>query len=410
MSLNLTDKQNNDNINIENTQNNSPDNDSNNSFNDLSSWDDLNIKRDILRGIYAHGFETPSSIQRKAILPLISGRDIIAQAQSGTGKTGCFTIGALEIIDSNINKVQALIISPTHELTYQTKNVLDKIGNLMPNLKTQLFIGGISIDKSLEDLYNNTPQIVLGCPGRIYDMIRRKYLSIKDIKLVIIDEADEMLSSGFKEQIYNIFQYLPTNVQMALFSATMPNELYNLTEKFMRNPIKILVKTEMLTLEGIRQYYVNLQDDTVKYETLKDLFGTFSVSQCIIYCNSIKRVSDLYEAMTSDDFPVCQIHSNMDKNERHKSYTDFVSGKYRVLISSNITARGIDIQQVETVINFDIPTSVHTYLHRIGRSGRWGRKGIGINFITKRDYRQLKEIESYYNTEIQELPNNYRNI
>lgn len=396
------------NTNVENNtneENNTSDN--LNKYNDISSWDDLDVKRDLLRGIYAHGFESPSSIQRKAILPLIDGEDIIAQAQSGTGKTGCFTIGALQLVDFTIDKMQALILSPTHELSYQIQSVVDKIGNLIPNLKTQLFIGGLSIDATLQNIYEKSPQIGIGCPGRVYDMIRRKYLSTKDIKLVIIDEADEMLSTGFKEQIYNIFQYLPTNVQIALFSATMPNELYNLTDKFMRNPIKILVKNEMLTLEGIRQYYINLKDDTVKYETLKDLFGTFSVSQCIIYCNSIRRVTDLYDAMMIDEFPVCQIHSNMDKNERHKSYTDFMSGKFRVLISSNITARGIDIQQVETVINFDIPTSVHTYLHRIGRSGRWGRKGIGINFITRRDYRLMKDIESYYNTEISELPNNY---
>ena len=217
-----------------------------------------------------------------------------------------------------------------------------------------------------------------------------------------------MLSSGFKEQVYNIFHYLPQNVQITLFSATMPHELYNLTDKFMRNPIKILVKTEMLTLEGINQYYINIRDDNIKYETLKDLFSTFSVSQCIIYCNSIKRVSDLYDAMINDEYPVCQIHSNMLKDERHKNYMDFTRGVYRVLISSNVTARGIDIQQVETVINFDIPNNVHTYLHRIGRSGRWGRKGVGINFITRRDYKIMKEIESYYNTEIKELPDDYK--
>ena len=416
MSQNNSDDQrnqiinNNDNSNDNNNDNNDNNDNSNDKYNELSSWDDLNIKRNLLRGIYAYGFETPSSIQRKAILPIISGRDMIAQAQSGTGKTGCFAIGALEVINSELNKVQAIIIVPTHELSYQVKDVVDNIGNLIPNLKSQLFIGGISIDKCLNDLHNNTPQIIIGCPGRIYDMIRRRYLTTKDIKLLVIDEADEMLSSGFKEQIYNIFHYLPNNVQINLFSATMPPDLYKLTEKFMRNPIKILVKTEMLTLEGIRQYYINVQDDSVKYETLKDLFGTFSVSQCIIYCNSIKRVIDLYDAMIIDEFPVCQIHSNMDKDERHTSYKDFVSGKYRVLISSNITARGIDVQQVETVINFDIPTSVHIYLHRIGRSGRWGRKGIGINFITRRDCRQLKDIESYYNTEIKELPCNYKNL
>ena len=235
-------------------------------------------------------------------------------------------------------------------------------------------------------------------------MIQRKHLLTNNIKTIIIDEADEMLSSGFKEQIYNIFQRLPTNVQVALFSATIPNEIYSLTDKFMRDPIKILVKADQLTLEGINQYYINLNDDNEKYETLKDLFSAISVSQCIIYCNSIHRVTDLHAAMFSDNYPVCCIHSNMEKDERYKSYKAFINGEYRVLISSNVTARGIDVQQVSTVINFDIPNCVHTYLHRIGRSGRWGRKGMGINFITKHDYKRLKEIENFYSTQISELP------
>ena len=192
--------------------------------------------------------------------------------------------------------------------------------------------------------------------------------------MVILDEADEMLSSGFKEQVYSVFQHLSNDIQIALFSATMPIQLYSLTDKFMRDPVKIIVKTEQLTLEGIKQFYVNLEDDDQKFDTIKDLFSTFCLSQCIIYCNSVRRVNDLYDAMIADNYPVCQIHSNLDKSERLKNYQEFKSGNQRVLISSNVTARGIDIQQVSTVINFDIPKDINTYLHRIGRSGRWGRK------------------------------------
>ena len=188
----------------------------------------------------------------------------------------------------------------------------------------------------------------------------------------------------------------------------MPRELDSLTDQFLRNPIKILVKNEMLTLDGIIQYYINLEDDNQKFESLKDLFSVFSVSQSIIYCNSVKRVSELYNYMVSYGYPVCQIHSNMTKEERNLNYNNFREGKERVLISSNVTARGIDIQQVSTVINFDIPKSVHTYLHRIGRSGRWGRKGTAINFVTRRDYRLMKDIENFYNTNISELPQNYK--
>ena len=371
----------------------------------IENWDDLpEVKQELLRGIYAHGFETPSPIQKKAIVPLFDGKDIIAQAQSGTGKTGCFTIGTLQRIDSDIQTTQALIMAPTRELSCQIKKVLDAIGNMIPNLTSQLLVGGTSTDADGEKLIKNTPQVVIGCPGRIHDMIRRKRLQMKDLKLVIMDEADEMLSHGFKEQVYNIFQFLPTHVQVALFSATLPNEIANLTEKFMRDPVKILVKAEQLTLEGIEQYYVALDTDEYKYEALKDLYGVLSLSQSIIYCNSVRRVEELYEAMITDNFPVCRIHSNMDKHERQASFNEFASGKMRVLISSNVTARGIDVQQVSTVINFDIPKCVNTYLHRIGRSGRWGRKGMGINFVTKRDIHSMKEIEQHYHTEIKELP------
>ena len=374
----------------------------------INSWEELNIKTNLLRGIYANGFENPSPIQRKAIIPMIQKHDIIAQAQSGTGKTGCFTIGSLQLINTNNNYVQAIILAPTRELSSQIKSVLDRIGINMKDLRTQLLVGGTSPETDIKTLKENCPHIVVGCPGRIHDMMRRKHINSNRVHLIVLDEADEMLSSGFKEQIYSIFQYLSNDIQVTLFSATMPPTLYSLAEKFMRNPIKIIVKTEQLTLEGIKQYYVNLDDDTQKYDTLKDLFSTFSVSQCIIYCNSVKRVSDLYEAMAQDGYPVCQIHSNLDKTERQQNYQAFRSGSQRVLISSNVTARGIDIQQVSTVINFDIPKCSNTYLHRIGRSGRWGRKGTAINFITRRDFRHLKEIESFYCTQISELPKDYK--
>jgi len=371
---------------------------------EIVSWEDLDAKRELLRGIYSYGFEKPSPIQKKAIRPLFDGKDLQAQAQSGTGKTGCFAIGSLQLINCDVKETQIMILSPTRELSIQTKKVIDSIGSQFPNLVTQLLIGGTSTDDDILLLYENPPHIVIGCPGRVHDMLRRKKLKSDKLKLIVLDEADEMLSQGFKEQVYNIFQYLPKEIQVALFSATMPDILNSLTEKFMRNPVKILVKAEQLTLEGIEQFYVALENDDQKYDTLKDLYGIFSVSQCIIYCNSVRRVQDLYDAMVQDNFAVCQIHSNMEKTERQQSYTEFSSGKHRVLISSNVTARGIDVQQVSTVVNFDVPKCVHTYLHRIGRSGRWGRKGMGINFVTRRDARKMKEIEQHYHTEIKELP------
>jgi len=369
----------------------------------VSEWSELNLKEDLLRGIYSYGFEKPSPIQQKGILPIINGKDVIAQAQSGTGKTGAFTVSLLQQIDEKSDTIQGLILAPTRELAMQIHTVIDKMSTFIENIKCKLLIGGRPMDQDLKEL-ENKPQIIVGTPGRIHDLMRRKKIDSKSIKILILDEADEMLSTGFKEQIYNIFQFLGNNIQIALFSATLPHDIQLLTDKFMRDPIKILIKSESLTLEGIKQYYIAIDDDNQKYETLKDLFEYISVSQCIIYCNSIKRVNDLSEALIKDNFPVCCIHSGMEKDDRYKAYKEFTNGASRVLISTNVTARGIDVQQVSTVINFDLPKDTHTYLHRIGRSGRWGRKGLGINFITRRDVRKLKEIEQYYDTQIEELP------
>ena len=374
----------------------------------INSWEDLSINPLLLRGIYAYGFESPSPIQKKSILPILKGKDVIAQAQSGTGKTACFAISSIELVDATHQTTQAIIMSPTRELSSQIKNVVDALAINITNFKSQLLVGGTHTENDISILKQDLPHIIIGCPGRIYDILRRKHINLELVKLLILDEADEMLSSGFKEQVYNIFDLLPKNIQKALFSASMPPTITELTSKFVTNPVKIIVKSEQLTLEGIKQYYVNLDNDAMKYETLKDLFSTFSVAQCIIYCNSVSRVSDLYEAMNNDGYPVCLIHSNLDKSTRQTNYDDFRRGKFRVLISSNVTARGIDIQQVSTVINFDIPKCVHAYLHRIGRSGRWGRKGIAINFITRRDYKQLKDIEQFYQTNINELPDDYK--
>jgi superfamily II DNA/RNA helicase len=375
---------------------------------EFDKWEDLEnvISEDIMRGIYAYGFDSPSLIQRKALLTMFDKKDIIAQAQSGTGKTGVFTIGVLQKVNTEINKTQAMILAPTRELAKQIYDVITSIGSLIKNIRFHLLIGGTSTDEDAHQLKTIMPHIIVGCPGRVYDMMRRNNIVSKDINLLVLDEADEMLSVGFKDQIYNIFQYLNANIQVGLFSATMPNELQSLTDKFMRNPVRILVKSEMLTLEGIKQYYVALNDDTQKYATLKDIFNIISMSQCIIYCNSIKRVMDLTDAMINDGFPVCCIHSNMDKLKRDEAYSDFKAGKHRVLISSNVTSRGIDVQQVRTVLNFDLPKCVFNYLHRIGRSGRWGRKGTAINFVTRWDIKTMKDIEKHYQTVIEELPSN----
>lgn len=369
----------------------------------INNWDDFNLKTELLRGIYNYGFEKPSSIQQKAIPAIISGRDIIGQAQSGTGKTGTFSIGTLQNIDVSISQTQAILLAPTHELAKQSTKVIRELGSMMKGLVIYTLIGGTSIQDDSAEITRNCPHIIVGTPGRTYDMIKRETINTQHIRIFVLDEADDMLSSGFKEQIYNIFQYLPQDTQIALFSATMPDEMHELSKKFMRDPIKITMKNEQLNLDCIKQYFVALGSDKDKYNTLKTMFEFISVSQCIIYVNSLKRVCDLYNAMIDEGYSVCCIHGSMTKTERAESFANFKSGSYRVLISSDLTARGIDIQQVSVVINFDVPKCVHTYLHRIGRSGRWGRKGVAINFVTRYDVSYMKMIESHYKSEIKEL-------
>ncbi len=381
---------------------------------EISSWEDenLNLKLSLLRGIYAFGFENPSSVQKKVLYPMTKNyyqkrlKDIIAQAQSGTGKTGAFVIGSLQSINEEIKELQILILAPTHELAIQTHNVVKNLSHYM-KIESLLLVGGTSVEKNKKDIKEKKPQIIVGTPGRVHDMMRRRYLKVDKITMIILDEADEMLGRGFKDQMYKIFTFMPNEVQIGLFSATLSNDVLELADSFMKHPTKILVKADQLTLQGIAQYYINLSGDEEKFGCIKDIFSAINVSQAIIYCNSVNRVDDLEEAMLADNFPVKKIHGKMSEGERKKIYNEFKTGGCRVLITSDLFARGIDVQQVSIVINFDIPRNENTYLHRIGRSGRWGRKGIAINFQTRYDVNKLQRFKDFYKTEIREMPTNF---
>jgi len=374
----------------------------------IYKWDELHLSEPLLRGIYSFGFEEPSEIQRSAILPIIEKKDLIAQAQSGCGKTGTFAIGTLQSIDMSNKNPQVLILSPTHELVSQTASVIKGIGSFMEDLQVKTLVGGTNVKADVNDLQQSGSQVIVGTVGRVLDMIQKHHLKTQHLKMLILDEADEMLSQGFNEKIKYMFQhYFPMKMQVVLFSATMPPEIIKISEQFMNNPVQILVKKEELSLQCIQQYFVAVKNDRIKYDTLRDLFSMITLTKCIIYCNSVTRVIDLYNALMDDGFSVCCIHSNMDKAERQRIFQHFRSGDTRLLISSDITARGIDIQQVSTVINFDLTRNVHTYLHRIGRGGRWGRKGVAINFISPYDLQDIRAIEKYYNIDIPELPANF---
>jgi superfamily II DNA/RNA helicase len=371
-----------------------------------AKWEDIITDENVLRGIFSYGFEKPSPIQGRAIPIIAQGKDLIAQAQSGTGKTGAFSVGALTRVDFSEKNVQAILLAPTHELARQTTNVCASISSSISGCSVQCFVGGSSVIDDLKAIEANCPQIVVGTPGRIFDLIRRRYLETTYVKLLVIDEADEMLSVGFKQQIQDIFQHLPENVQTAIFSATLNKEVIDLTKKFMIDPAMITITADKLTLDGIKQYAVMLNNDSDKFDLLKRIFGGNNITACVIYCNTVERVEHLIHAMTEDGFPVCGIHSKMSKQEREESMQMFRKGNTRCMISSDLTSRGIDVQQVGLVINFDITRNIHTYLHRIGRSGRWGRKGTAINFATYRDRFLLEDLERYYNIQIMQMPDN----
>ena len=369
-----------------------------------SSFDSLNIKDEILRGVYSYGFEKPSQIQAQSIPHLISGKDIVAQAQSGTGKTGAFTIGSLSRIDEDEKSTQLLLLTPTRELADQIYQVVKEISRYT-KINCVMCVGGTNVGICIDDLSKN-PHVVIATPGRAIDMIEKRYLQTASIKMAILDEADEMLSQGFLESIQTILRSLPKNAQIGLFSATLPEEVLSLTKHFMNDPINVLVKHEELTLEGIQQYYVNVKRNEWKYDVIVDLYDTINVNQCIIYLNSKNRIFDLYQELCKNNFPVEYITSDRPTSERKEVMEKFRSGQIRILLSTDLLARGIDVQQLSLVINMDLPREKETYIHRIGRSGRYGRKGVAINMVTDRDIEYLKHIESFYDTQIMEMPAN----
>ncbi|GBL96570.1 Eukaryotic initiation factor 4A-I [Araneus ventricosus] len=374
----------------------------------VDSFDNMSLNEDLLRGIYAYGFEKPSAIQQRAIIPCVKGMDVIAQAQSGTGKTATFSIAILQQLLANNRETQALILAPTRELAQQIQKVVIALGDYM-GAQCHACIGGTNVREDIRKLEMGV-HVVVGTPGRVFDMINRKALRTEHIRMFVLDEADEMLSRGFKDQIYDVFRMLNSNIQVILLSATMPADVLEVTKQFMRDPIRILVKKEELTLEGIKQFYIAVDREEWKLDTLCDLYETLTITQAVIFCNTRRKVDWLTDKMRSKDFTVSALHGDMDQKERDVIMREFRSGSSRVLITTDILARGIDVQQVSLVINYDLPTNRENYIHRIGRGGRFGRKGVAINFITEDDKRSLRDIEQFYNTQIEEMPLNVADL
>merc|ERR1711862_252686 len=313
-----------------------------------------------------------------------------------------FVIGCLQRIDFGLQACQALILAPTRELALQIQKVALALGDYQ-RVKCHCCIGGTSVRDDIDKLRDGQ-HLVVGTPGRVYDMISKRNLRVDDLMTFVLDEADEMLSRGFKDQIYDIFKTMPPNIQVCLFSATMAPEILDLTTKFMRDVVRILVKKDELTLEGIRQFYVAIEKEEWKIDTLCDLYETLTITQAIIYCNTRRKVDFIADQLGKRDFTISTMHAELDQKERDLVMREFRSGLSRVLISTDLLARGIDVQQVSLVVNYDLPKSIECYLHRIGRSGRFGRKGVAINFVTNNDVRPMRDIEKHYATQIEELP------
>ncbi|GKY93352.1 hypothetical protein MPSEU_000302800 [Mayamaea pseudoterrestris] len=370
-----------------------------------STFDAMQLKPDLLKGIYAYGFETPSAIQQRAIRPIVRGRDVIAQSQSGTGKTAVFSIAALQLLSEHSRETQVVILSPTRELAEQTQKVCSTLGDYM-NVSCRACIGGKSLGDDIKSIEKGGTQVVSGTPGRVYDLLRRGAMSTNHIKTLILDEADELLDRGFKAQIYDIYRFLPTSTQVVLMSATLPPTVLEMAQHFMNDPIRILVKRDELTLEGIRQFYIAVDKEEWKFDTLCDLYDTLTITQAVIFCNTKQKVDWLAQKLKEKHFTVSAIHGDLAQEARDKVMDEFRSGSTRVLIATDLWGRGIDVQQVSLVICYDLCSNRELYIHRIGRSGRFGRKGVAINLVRNEDMQLMKDIEQFYKTEIHEMPNN----
>lgn len=392
----------------------------------VESFDDMNLRPEIYRGLLSYGFEKPSIIQQKAIPAFIKyNRDIIAQAQSGTGKTATFSVALLQKIEEENDNLQGIILAPTRELATQIHSVISSIGQFT-KVRIALVSGGGNVRDCIDRLYKDKPHVIVATPGRICHLLRDRHINIRNLLYFIMDEADQMLSTDFQSQIRDIVEQLPNTddhqTQIGLYSATMSAEIDAVARRFMRNPIEIRVAREMLTLEGIRQYVIELQDDRHKFATLMDLYSSISVYQMMIYCNSKRGVEYLSRELQHEQVPCDAIHGQMTTEERNDVMQRFRSGDLRVLITTDLLCRGIDVQQVSLVINYDFPREVESYLHRIGRGGRFGRKGYAINFVVNRgndgydrrggrrggretnDKQNFQHVVEYYETQIDPLP------
>ncbi len=377
----------------------------------VKSFDDMGLPDNLLRGIYAYGFEVPSAIQSAAIIPLVKGRDVLGQAQSGTGKTGTFGTGLLSKIDPSLMRTQALVMAHTHELASQICDVIRGLSAYM-KINVVLAVGGIPRHQNAREM--RTAHVVIGTPGRIWDLASSGDLKFNDLRTFVLDEADEMLRDRFAEQVNEIVNIgLPASCRVAFFSATMPDEVKELAEKILNDPVRITLRTADVKLDGIKQYVVDIPDDSFKLATYLDIYESLTIPQSIIFVNTKERAEWLNGELSGRGFPVSVIYGEpMPQSERQKRMHEFRAGTTRVLIATNLLARGIDVQQVELVFNFDIPSFAdkESYIHRIGRCGRFGRKGVSISLLNPAEVEVMMQIAQHYSFQPLALPQGLQGV
>lgn len=367
------------------------------------SFDMMELPENLLRGIYAYGFERPSQIQSKAIMPMVQGRDILAQAQSGTGKTGTFCIGSMSHVKPEIKKPQVLILVHVHELAMQISRVASGLSNYL-GIKILCAIGGNPLRDDIRALEEGA-QFIVGTPGRVYDLVNRNVLDRSAMQYLILDEADQMLEDLFAKQVMGILSKgFPASTKVALFSATMPERVITVAEQILNNPVRILIPPTSVRLEGIQQYYVGISREDHKFECICDLYKHLSISQAVIFCNKRSKAEYLAEKLGAQGFPITCVHGELEKNERAQRIKEFFEGATRVLIATDMLARGIDCQQLSLVINYELSSNMENYVHRIGRAGRFGRKGTTINLILPEEEPIMQDICKLYGMQVNELP------
>lgn len=365
------------------------------------NFEDYCLRRELLMGIFEKGFEKPSPIQEEAIPVALTGKDILARAKNGTGKTASFVIPVLEKVRTDSNAIQALLMVPTRELALQTAQVTKELGKHISGLEVMVTTGGTTLRDDIMRLMNPV-HILVATPGRVVDLAGKGTAKLDKCSIVVLDEADKLLSPEFTQLMEDIYKFLPQNRQSLLFSATFPVTVKDFADKFMRNPFEINLMEE-LTLKGVTQYYAFVEERQ-KIHCLNTLFNKLQINQSIIFCNSVNRVELLAKKITQLGYSCYYIHARMQQQHRNRVFHDFRQGNCRNLVCSDLITRGIDIQAVNVVINFDFPKNSETYLHRIGRSGRFGHLGLAINFVTYDDRYNVYRIEQELDTEIKAIP------